>query len=136
MQNPTATVRYAGNFVCEVTHSFSGTTYLTDAPLDNGGRASAISPTDSVGTALVTCMLTTLALVARRANLPDPELTAAVHKTMADGPRRISHLAVEITLHSAAAYSDRDLQLLHNAALTCPVKRALHPDIAVEVVWK
>jgi putative redox protein len=62
----TATARYEGHLRTEATHTASGTVIQTDAPVDNHGRGEAFSPTDLVGTALGTCILTTMAIVAER----------------------------------------------------------------------
>ncbi|MEJ7659757.1 MAG: OsmC family protein [Hymenobacter sp.] len=64
--HPTATARYEGHLRTEATHTASGTVIQTDAPVDNHGRGEAFSPTDLVGTALGTCILTTMAIVAER----------------------------------------------------------------------
>jgi uncharacterized OsmC-like protein len=48
----TASVRYLGELRTECTHLGSGTTIITDAPLDNHGKAEAFSPTDLVATSL------------------------------------------------------------------------------------
>ena len=68
----TATARYAGHLRTEATHVASGNTILTDAPVDNHGRGEAFSPTDLVGAALGSCMMTIMGIVAERAR-PGPD---------------------------------------------------------------
>ena len=57
---------YEGNLRCKAVHAESGVTVLTDAPKDNQGKGESFSPTDLVATALGTCMLTTMAIAARK----------------------------------------------------------------------
>ena len=98
----TATARYAGHLRTEATHVASGNVIQTDAPTDNHGRGEAFSPTDLVGTALGTCILTTMAIVAGRHHVDLVGSTVSVQKTMSqDAPRRIAQL--DVTLHLPAA---------------------------------
>lgn len=55
---PTSKVIYKGELRTEAVHLYSNTKIITDAPLDNQGKAEAFSPTDLVATALVSCMFT------------------------------------------------------------------------------
>ena len=57
---------YLGDLRTEITHVQSGNKVMTDAPTDNNGKGEYISPTDMVAAALGSCMLTLMALAARR----------------------------------------------------------------------
>jgi uncharacterized OsmC-like protein len=126
-----ATVRYEGDLRCTATHGPSGSSIETDAPTDNMGRGERFSPTDLVGTSLATCVLTTMAIAARRKGLELPGMTATVRKHMStDAPRRIVRLDVDIVVPLPADHPER--AFLEAAAKGCPVRRSLHPDMVVE----
>jgi putative redox protein len=123
-------VVYSGDLHCEARHGPSQSTLVTDAPVDNGGRGSAFSPTDLVGTALGTCMLTIMGKVAERHGWDLTGTRVQVSKEMsATPPRRIAALRTKITLPPTRAWSPEDRARLESAAHTCPVKQSLHPDV-------
>jgi len=125
-----ATVRYEGDLRCTATHGPSQSSIETDAPTDNMGRGERFSPTDLVGTSLATCVLTTIAITARRKGLEMPGMTATVRKHMStDAPRRIVRLEVDIVIPLPADHPER--ASLEAAAKGCPVRRSLHPDMEV-----
>ena len=109
----------------------------TDAPVDNQGRGEAFSPTDLAATALATCMLTIMAMAARRLGVELKGARFEVTKEMsADLPRRIVRLETQIWLPVPRS---ADLNgVLERAAHTCPVHQSLHPSIDQSVVlhWK
>jgi putative redox protein len=128
----TATARYEGHLRTEATHTASGTIIQTDAPVDNHGRGEAFSPTDLVGTALGTCILTTMAIVAERHQVDLIGASFKMEKIMSqEPPRRIAQLNVE--LHLPASLNERDRALMERTAHTCPVTLSLNPEIKQEV---
>lgn len=128
----TATARYEGHLRTEATHTASGTVIQTDAPVDNHGRGEAFSPTDLVGTALGTCILTTMAIVAERHQVDLVGASVKMEKIMSqEPPRRIAQLNVE--LHLPASLGERDRALMERTAHTCPVALSLNPEIRQEV---
>jgi len=121
---------YEGQLRCTATHGPSGTAISTDAPKDNMGKGEAFSPTDLVATALGTCMLTTMAIVAQRHGIPFDSATAKVGKEMVATPiRRIGQLTVEISV--PMNLPEEHERRLRAAALSCPVHKSLHPDVKV-----
>lgn len=124
-------IRYTGEKRCEATHGPSGTVIQTDAPVDNGGKGEAFSPTDLVGTALATCVVTTMAIVAERHGIAFGDATATVTKEMSPAPRKIAQLPVVVKMPKGIQAKDR--VLLENAAHTCPVHRSLHPDVQAPI---
>ena len=131
----TATARYAGHLRTEATHAASGNVIQTDAPTDNHGRGEAFSPTDLVSTALGSCMMTVMGIVADRHQLNLVDSTFVVVKHMSsEAPRRIAQIDVTFTMPAALSPSDRGL--LERTALTCPVTLSLHPDIKQNVMFE
>src|ERR1041384_7180662 len=119
----TITARYDGDLSCTATHGPSGATLRTDAPKDNEGQGRFFSPTDLVGTALGTCVLTTMAIVARRNGIRMEGATVRVEKHMSQSPRRIGRLPVEVTLPGQFTAEQR--KRLEAAAHGCPVHASL-----------
>ncbi len=108
----------------------------TDAPKDNMGRGESFSPTDLVATALGSCMLTVMGIAARNLKIDLTGTTVTVHKEMVAVPlRRIGKLTVH--LHFPMPIADEHKEKLQNTALTCPVHKSLHPDVAmpIEFSW-
>ncbi len=127
--NNTAEIIYTGNLHTEATHVQSGTVISTDAPKDNEGKGEAFSPTDLLATALATCILTTMAIVAKRDGIARnvDNAKAEVIKVMQAHPRRVAEVHVKITFPKN--YDEKEKQILENAAHSCPVAKSLHPDL-------
>jgi putative redox protein len=90
---------YVGELRCRSSHQPSGTELDTDAPTDNQGKGERFSPTDLVATALSTCMLTIMGIVAERHGWSLEGCTARVEKSMtSEPPRRIALLTVWLSL--------------------------------------
>lgn len=125
-------MEYEGDLHCRASHDPSGNELSTDAPKDNQGRGESFSPTDLVATALGTCMLTIMGILARTLDIDIAGATASVEKEMtATPPRRIQRLTVNI--HVPYALAEEDREKFVRAAHTCPVHKSLHPDIEIPV---
>jgi len=127
---------YEGGLRCRATHGPSGTTLVTDAPVDNHGKGESFSPTDLVATALGACMMTIMGIVAERHGINLTGATVETVKEMTkEPPRRIASLRTRITIPLPPDHPHRTA--LEQAAHTCPVHKSLHPDIdvPVEFVW-
>lgn len=125
---------YEGGLHCRAVHSPSHVQLVTDAPLDNGGKGASFSPTDLVATALGTCMVTIMGLVAQRNQLDIEGLKVQVIKEMVTEPvRRIGALKTRMVFPAGKAFSAADRAKLEAAAHSCPVKKSLHPDVQAPV---
>lgn len=130
----TITSRYDGALRCSASHGPSGSTLETDAPTDNQGQGERFSPTDLVATALSTCILTIMGIVAERHGWALEGAAARVEKTMSAGPlRRIAQLEVWITL--PAGLSDQQRAVLQRSAEHCPVKLSLEGAVQTQLHW-
>lgn len=123
---------YQGRLRCTATHEPSGSQLQTDAPKDNMGEGAYFSPTDLVATALGSCMVTIMGIVAQRDNIDISGTKVDVKKEMAASPvRRIGKISINI--HVPTKLSPEQQQKLRNAAMTCPVHKSLHPDVEIPV---
>ena len=126
--------RYEGLLRCQASHGPSGTILETDAPTDNEGQGARFSPTDLVATALSTCILTIMGIVAERHGWALQGCQARVEKTMSsDPPRRIALLTVWITLPEGL--EPRQRQVLQRSAEQCPVKVSLEGSVPITLHW-
>lgn len=137
-------INYVGGLRTDCEHLQSGTHINTDAPTDNQGRGEAFSPTDLVANALGTCIITTMAIFARRDNIDLAGSSLEVTKIMSSQPpRRIARLEIDLTLRARQngdpfLPDDETRTRLESIAHTCPVAISLHPDLeqAVRIRWE
>lgn len=131
----TIELNYEGELHCAAVHGPSGTELSTDAPVDNNGRGESFSPTDLVATALGSCTLTVMGIVARRKEIAMEGAKVRVRKHMsADTPRRIAKLELDLEIPLPPDHPERGM--LESAAKGCPVHHSLHPDIEVVMDWR
>ena len=127
-------IGYEGRLRTRATHGPSREALVTDAPVDNHGRGESFSPTDLVATALGTCMLTIMGIYAERHDIDLAGTRVSVEKHMGTEPRRIARLPVIIEV--PLALDERHRTGLQNAAMSCPVKKSVHPDIEIPVDFR
>lgn len=132
---PTVTGKYLGSLRVEAKHEASGTTMISDAPVDNGGEGRSFSPTDMCSMSLAMCGLTIMGLYAKNHGLDIDGATFSVTKHMSPKPpRRI--VCIEVTFNMPArAYSDREKQALERAVHSCPVHLSLHPEVEQKLTF-
>lgn len=125
---PTIKSSYLGNLRTKSEHVQSSTTILTDAPLDNNGKGEKFSPTDLVSSALGSCMVTIMGIVAERDQLELDGLTWEVTKIMQSSPRKIQEIIVDFYWEKPVD-NQVLIQKLKIAARTCPVALSLDSSI-------
>lgn len=133
----TSKIEYLGELRTEATHIQSNSLIHTDAPKDNHGKGEAFSPTDLIATALGSCMISVMGIVALKEGITTVEGTIAeVIKVMYTDPRRIGEIHIKITFPKKN-FTDKEKLMYERAAHTCPVAKSLHPDLKqiIEFVW-
>ncbi|MFA8300311.1 MAG: OsmC family protein [Hyphomicrobiales bacterium] len=130
----TAEVIYKGNLRTESKHIRSGNTMITDAPVDNHGKGEAFSPTDLVASALASCMITIMGIVAENHGINIEGSKADVTKIMSAEPRRIGEIIVEFQI--PYNLTDKEKKILEKAAYTCPVHYSLHPEVKKTITFR
>jgi putative redox protein len=130
----TSTVTYEGALRTEAVHLQSGSTMETDAPTDNHGKGERFSPTDLIGTALASCMLTTIAIRARALEDILKGVRIDTRKVMsATPPRKIAEIHLTYNYPQGFSATPEQRSEMERIAWSCPVKESLHPDIRLEV---
>ncbi|MEY4354658.1 MAG: hypothetical protein RLZZ609_2899 [Cyanobacteriota bacterium] len=125
---------YNGELRCLASHEPSESVLETDAPRDNQGQGERFSPTDLVATALATCILTVMGIVAKRHGWNLEGSTARVEKTMtSSGVRKIAQLEVWIELPAHLDGAARTM--LQQAGEGCPVKCSLEGAVPMVLHW-
>ncbi len=128
-------ILYLGGLHTECIHE-SGAKIETDAPKDNMGKGEAFSPTDLFALSLGSCMLTLMGIASKKLGIDLKGMSAEVEKEMsASSPRRVGKIIVRIRSSHLPTLQARGK--LEQAAIECPVKHSLHPEIKLEVdfVW-
>ena len=128
-----STVTYLGDLRTNATHLPSKSEFITDAPIDNQGKGEAFSPTDSVATALASCLLTIMGIKGDYLQIDLTGTTAAVSKIMGVEPRRIIEVKIDVTF--LKGFDSKTQNILERAALTCPVANSLHPDLIQNITF-
>ena len=102
----TSTVVYNNGLHTTCTHLRSGSSFETDAPVDNKGKGERFSPTDLMATSLATCMITTMAIKANTMGFDLDDVKIDVLKIMKSDPRRVG--GIELTFHIPDSLRDLD----------------------------
>lgn len=124
---------YLGDLRTKAVHLQSGNVLITDAPLDNQGKGEAFSPTDTLATALGSCMLTIIGIAARTHGFNIDGTKLDITKIMANDPRRVSEVILEFNFPKNN-YSDKEKEFIYAAAKGCPVAKSLHPDLKQTII--
>ena len=130
-------VDYEGDLHTRCRHGPSSCVLETDAPVDNQGRGESFSPTDLLATALGSCALTTMGIVARREGWDLSGARATVEKHMvADPRRRVGRIVVRFELPGGVEGEARTR--LEETAHGCPVMQSISADLEAELHfdWK
>ena len=127
-------VEYTGNLRTASLHLDSNDRIITDAPKDNQGLGRKFSPTDLVASALGSCLLTVMGIIAERNEINMIGSYVEIEKIMSENPRRISDLILNIKLKEDI--SDKYKTILKRASVHCPVHNSLNKNINIEIFFK
>ena len=133
--NPIINVEYTGGLRTQACHLKSGVKIITDAPLDNNGKGESFSPTDLVCSALCSCMMTIMGILAEREGIKLEGLSGEVIKVMAADPRRIAEIHIRMK-HSSLNATEVQKEKLRRAALTCPVALSLGEGVKQQISFE
>ncbi len=120
--------KYLGNLCSEFTHNPSGVKINVD------GTGKGFSPVDLTVTSLGACMMAMMGYTAESKGINLEGMSIEVDKVMADGPRRIGEINIIVSF--TQKYTDKEKTLLQRAAETCPVKKTLSSECAINVIMK
>ena len=127
-------VKYDGNLRTTAVHLDSGSIIKTDAPKDNHGLGEKFSPTDMLCSSLASCILTIMAIAVEKNGIDIKNTIATVKKTMANNPRRISKIDIDIIFPRDYDYKIKTI--LERAAKNCPVHHSLSEKIEKNISFK
>ncbi|MCB9252090.1 MAG: OsmC family protein [Flavobacteriales bacterium] len=128
-------ISYKGNLRTVSKHLQSGVEINTDAPVDNHGTGESFSPTDLVSNALGNCMMTLMGIKSKANNFKVGDMFASIDKIMADNPRRISEIVINLRVEDLD-FTDAQKEILEEAAINCPVAKSLSADILQTVTFE
>lgn len=134
-QMATSKVTYSGELRTSCVHLASGTTIITDAPVDNNGKGEAFSPTDLVATAYASCMMTIMGIYCNSHEVSFEKGEAVVTKIMSEAPRRIQKIVLEFDL-SGNGWDETTAKKVIAAGKACPVARTLGDNVEVDFSFK
>ena len=107
----TTQTEYLGELRTQATHVYSGNTIITDAPLDNKGKAEAFSPTDLLATSLGSCMITIMGIAAREHGFNIDGTQAKIWKIMQSNPRRVGEVKIDLNFPKRD-YSEKQKKII------------------------
>lgn len=125
-------LNYNGDLRCSCEHVRSGTSIVTDAPVDNNGKGESFSPTDLLATAYVSCMMTIVGIYCDNNNLKFKQGKGEVEKIMFSNPRRIGRLNIKLDF-SNNDWSESQRKKIEQVAKACPVAKSVSGEIDIDV---
>ena len=131
----TSKVTYLGDLRTSCEHLASGTKIITDAPIDNNGKGESFSPTDLVATSYASCMITIMGIYCNNHGLLLQKADATVTKIMAENPRRIQKIVIEMDL-SGNNWDEHTMHKVIAAGRACPVAKTLGDNVEVDFDFK
>ena len=126
-------IDYEGDLRCRTAAEKFGD-IITDAPASDGGKEEAFSPTEMVVIALGSCMLTIMALAAKKYGIDIKGTKFEGYKKMYDSPRRIGEINIIFNMCKGIPADKR--KSVEQGATACPVHRSLDHNIKYGIEFK
>ena len=134
-------ITYDGNLRTSALHVDSAEMIHTDAPKDNEGLGESFSPTDLFCTALGSCILTIMAIAARKKGIEIKGTTASVKKTMRSNPRMIDQ--IDVVIHFGNDFDEklklfwnvRHINVQYIGVFPVRLRRILYLDTSISNYW-
>jgi putative redox protein len=126
-------VKHDKNLRFTVTHAAQGATVTTDAPAGHGGEGLTFAPTDLLDAALATCTGANISAKAKLLGLDASGMTLGASHVMADGPRRIGSIELDIVVPFSA--DERQKKSLVAVAKACPVRNTLRAETQIKLTF-
>jgi len=126
--------KYTGSLSTLSTHLRSGNTYTTDAPVDNNGKGETFSPTDTLATALGTCMMTVMAIDGEKKGIDMSGMHLETTKIMSASPRKIAALRMDFYWDNCPLDDEQKLWL-KDVGLNCPVALSLSENLKQNITF-
>ena len=127
----TSSTLHSGSMRCYTNFTPSATTFATDIPTALGGRGEYPTPANMLAATVASCMLSMIAYTAGKRKVPADGI--CIKAACTEGENGISAIELYITVPTAIPHADR--KVLEAAARSCPIARALHPDIEKKITW-
>ena len=118
----------------EAKHSLSGSFIHTDAPKDHDGEGTDFAPTDLLASSLGTCIITIMAIEAKRRGWEIGKIEIDVYKIMTtEGARKIKTLILKI--YMPPKLDSQKYKILQRTAEDCPLKLNLEDSVDIKLNW-
>jgi putative redox protein len=123
-----------GGLRVSVVHGETRALIQTDAPKESQGLGELFSPTDLLGAALGTCVITVMEILAKKLQVELTNLRADVEKEMTNLPsKRVGKITVHV--YCPCILDPEIAGKLEQVAIGCPVHESLHPAVEREIVF-
>lgn len=121
----TSRTENVGQFRCETTYARSEEKTFTDLSASYGGREKYPTPGMLLGATLSSCMMSLLSVIAARKEVDLRGMRILAHAV--ESEKGIEKIELKAVMPLDGSHPLRSM--LEKAAMTCPVRRALHPDL-------
>lgn len=128
----TSETENVGQFRCESTYIPSNITFATDLPASFEGRGEFPSPGVMLGSTLASCMMSMISVVVARKGVDLKGMRILARPE--ESSKGIEKIELKVVMPLEGSHPLRPM--LEKMALSCPVRRALRPDMETPIEWE